>query len=398
MQARAVTAEPMYPMPYRASTHRSPSPHTPWRRHRRAALLVAAISAWWLLYGLMLASQLVDMTSATGDLFTWRRALIHAAGSTAPWIPLTLLAYRVVSRFPVGRAHAWRHAAINLALIAGFIVFKAVYARVTNPVFDWYPLLPPLREILVTSVGNNLILGITVVAMLHGIVYFEQNEQRQQQLDALEQNLAVARLEAVKARLNPHFLFNALNSVAELMQVDVEQAERMLIAISDMLRDGLRADQHHERPLRDELRQVADYLMIEGIRLGRRLRSRVDVDDACMDIPVPTLSLQPLVENAIVHAIARSREPGWVTIGGWMDGQHLHLSIENSRATEGAREDGNGMGQRSVKERLHLLYGDRARLQVHDAGADVYRVHLRVPLPGSRVLPAANAEGVGTCP
>lgn len=131
MQARAVTAEPMYPMPYRASTHRSP-----WRRHRRAALLVAAISAWWLLYGLMLASQLVDMTSATGDLFTWRRALIHAAGSTAPWIPLTLLAYRVVSRFPVGPAHAWRHAAINLALIAGFIVFKAVYARVTNPVFD----------------------------------------------------------------------------------------------------------------------------------------------------------------------------------------------------------------------------------------------------------------------
>ncbi|AUZ54059.1 hypothetical protein B1L07_01710 [Stenotrophomonas acidaminiphila] len=316
----------MYPMPYRASTHRFPSPHTPWRRHRRAALLVAAISAWWLLYGLMLASQLVDMTSATGDLFTWRRALIHAAGSTAPWIPLTLL--------------------------------------------------PPMREILVTSVGNNLILGITVVAMLHGIVYFEQNEQRQQQLDALEKNLAMARLEAVKARLNPHFLFNALNSVAELMQVDVEQAERMLIAISDMLRDGLRADQHHERPLRDELRQVADYLMIEGIRLGRRLRSRVDVDDACMDIPVPTLSLQPLVENAIVHAIARSRAPGWVAVGGWMDGQHLHLSIENSRGTEGAREDGNGMGQRSVKERLHLLYGDRARLEVHDAGPDVYRVHL----------------------
>ena len=86
-------------------------------------------------------------------------------------------------------------------------------------------MLPPLGEVLLTSIGNNLILGITVMAMLHGIVYFEHVEQREQQLDALEKNLAMARLEAVKARLNPHFLFNALNSVAELMQVDVEQAD-----------------------------------------------------------------------------------------------------------------------------------------------------------------------------
>lgn len=361
------------------------------------ALLVVAIAAWWLLYGLMLAGQLVDMRSADGEVFTWRRALLHATGSTAPWVPMTLLAYLVVSRFPVGRAHFWRHTAIHLALVAGFIVFKAVYALATNPVFDWYPVLPPLEEVLVTSIGNNLILGITVMAMLHGIVYFEHVEQREQQLDALEKNLAMARLEAVKARLNPHFLFNALNSVAELMQVDVEQADRMLIAICDMLRDGLRADQLQERPLRDELRHVTNYLMIERIRLGRRMSSDVRVDEACMDIPVPTLSLQPLVENAVVHAIARSRVPGWLAIRAWTQGQHLHLSIENSRAAEGARRDGNGMGQRSVRERLHLLYADRARLETFDAEPDIYRVRLQVPLPGTAVPPAALAQGPGAC-
>lgn len=364
----------------------------PARSRARAATLVAAVLAWWALYGLMLSTQLVDMTSAGGEVFSWRRALAYAYGSTWTWAPMTLLAYLLVSRFPLGRVRFWRHAAINAALVAGFIAFKAVYAQASNPIFDWYPVLPPASELLATSVKNNLILGIMVVAMVHGVVYFERMEEREHTLAALRTNLALARLEAVKAQLNPHFLFNALNSVAELMQVDVDQADRMLLAICEMLRDGLRSDQTQERPLRDELTHVMNYLMIEEIRLGPRMSSRIDVEERCIDIPVPALSLQPLVENAVVHAIARSRAPGWVHISGRVDGPDLHLAIENSRAAEGGRAGGNGMGQRAVEERLQLLYGERGQLRKVEDDPDVYRVHLRVPLPGTRGSPAASTE------
>ncbi len=363
----------------------------------RFAVLVAAITGWWTLYGLMLARQLVDMRSAAGEVYGWSGALTYAVGSTWAWVPMTVAAYLVVSRFPLGGGRVGKHLAINAGLVIGFIVAKAVYAWLSNPIFDWYPTRPPLLDVLGTSVSNNLILGLMVVAMVHGLVYFEHMEDREHRVTALEKSLALARLEAVRAQLNPHFLFNALNSVAELMQTDVDQADRMLVAICDMLRDGLRADTLQERPLRDELAHVRNYLMIEGIRLGSRVDVRVRVDDDCLDLPVPTLSLQPLVENAIVHAIARSRTPGWVEVSAWRDAVALHLSVQNSRAVEGARTDGNGLGQRAVEERLRLLYGERGRLHRDDRDPEVYRVALQVPLPDPRPLPDASAAGDATC-
>ncbi|RDZ27297.1 sensor histidine kinase [Lysobacter silvisoli] len=360
---------------------------------RRASILVAGVVAWWTLYALMLAGQMVDLRSASGQAYGWPQALVSAFGSSWAWVPMTLAAYLSVSRFPLGRKRFLAGLAINVGLIAGFIVFKAIYAVVTNPIFDWYPALPPVTEILVTSLRNNVILGVMVVATIHGVVYFERMEEREHRLAALETNLALARLEAVKAQINPHFLFNSLNSVAELMQVDIEQADRMLVAICEMLRDGLRADQKQERPLRDELKHVTNYLMIEEIRLGERMTSHIRVDEACLDVPVPSLSLQPLVENAVVHAIARSRTPGWVSVTGWIDGADLHVSVENSRALEGARKGGNGMGQRVVEERLRLLYGDRGRMHKHEQETDVYRVQIQVPLPERGDPSGRSAQG-----
>lgn len=370
---------------------------TPRRPRVRFAVLVAAITGWWTLYGLMLARQLVDMRSADGEVHGWTGALTYAVGSTWAWVPMTVAAYLVVSRFPLGGRHLGRNAAINTGLVVGFIVTKAGYAWLSNPVFDWYPTRPPLLDLLATSVGNNLILGIMVVAMVHGIVYFEHSEDREHRVTALEKSLALARLEAVRAQLNPHFLFNALNSVAELMQTDVDQADRMLVAICDMLRDGLRADALQERPLRDELKHVTNYLMIEEIRLGQRMSARLRVDPACLDVPVPTLCLQPLVENAIVHGIARSRAPGWVEVAGWREGSTLHLSVENSRAAEGARKDGNGTGQRSVEQRLRLLYGERGQLHRDDSDPETYRIALQVPLPDPRPLAALRAGEEAPC-
>ena len=119
---------------------------TPRRPRVRFAVLVAAITGWWTLYGLMLARQLVDMRSAAGEVYGWSGALTYAVGSTWAWVPMTVAAYLVVSRFPLGGGRVGKHLAINAGLVIGFIVAKAVYAWLSNPIFDWYPTRPPLLD------------------------------------------------------------------------------------------------------------------------------------------------------------------------------------------------------------------------------------------------------------
>ena len=189
-----------------------------------------------------------------------------------------------------------------------------------------------------------------------------------------------ALLEALRAQLNPHFLFNALNSVAEMVHIDGELADRMLVALSALLRDALKQEPQQERPLREEIAAIEHYLTIEKIRLGERLQVRWDVDPACLEAPVPVLILQPLVENAIVHAIARRKASGMLAIAASDAGDTLLLRVENSAAPDDGDRRGNGIGLRSVADRLHLLYGERARMQRIDVGSGAYGVELRLPL------------------
>lgn len=358
--------------------------------------VLVGIVLWWALYGLMLASQVVGMVSAEGATLTWPKALIYAYGGTWTWVPMSCIAYYLAKHFTIGKHHLWRNIAIHVATVTAFILFKGLYMYFTNPIFGWYGTLPPLQEVIDTSARLNLMLGFMVVGMAHGVAYFERTEDRERAMAELERSLALTKLEALRSQLNPHFLFNALNSVAELMQTDVDKADRMLVAICDMLRESLRTDNTNERPLREELRHVSNYLTIEGIRLGDRMTSLVNVDNACLDIPVPALSLQPVVENAIIHSIARTRSPGWVEISAWVDDQDLNITVINSAINVPEKKTGNGVGLKSVSDRLTLLYGARGKIHQSDSDKDTYKVHIVVPLknnglPGDKIRAEARA-------
>lgn len=350
---------------------------------KRVVRRVASIVAWWSLYGLMMATQIVGITSPAGTQLTWSGALSYAYGSVWPWIPMTIAIYFLASTFPLGRKDWWRSLAIYVVAIGVFIVCKGAYAYYTNPIFGWYSVLPSFRDVLVSSVSNNMMLGWMVVGVAHGVVYYERTQERDRVLADLERSLVNARLEALRSQLNPHFLFNALNSVAELMRLDVDQADRMLVAICEMLRDSLKSHDAPERRLGEELHQLTSYLTIEEIRLGDRMSSTIEAEETCLDIPVPVLSLQPVVENAIVHSIARTREPGWVSVKCWIDGSDLQICIMNSTCARVDRpHSGNGIGLRLVADRLTLLYGDRGRIRHGRLADDVYEVRIAVPIPG----------------
>jgi len=227
-------------------------------------------------------------------------------------------------------------------------------------------------------VARNLM--ISLIASLVFVRYLALYRQWRIQVRA-EAN---ARLDALQARIRPHFLFNSLNTVASLIRTRPADAEESLLDLSDLLRTGLRPGASHA--LADELELVRGYLRIESQRLGDRLR--VDwriADDLPLDQQIPALLLQPLVENAIVHGIAGLPEGGRLRIvARAVDGGRWCLRVENpwpgdrEMPAASGTNGGNQMALDNIRQRLELAYGDRASLKI-DRTADLFSAEIRVP-------------------
>jgi hypothetical protein len=197
---------------------------------------------------------------------------------------------------------------------------------------------------------------------------------------ALEQMLAAreAELSALKAQVSPHFLFNALNSIAGLAASEPETVRRTTVALADFLRASLRAARCRTITLAEELDLVEAYLGIEKIRFGARLTVARRVADAVLAVPVPPLILQPLVENAVVRGIAHLVEGGAVTIEAHADDAGLRLSVTNPYDPATAGRGGEGLGMANVRARLAAAYGPGGELVAHAAGG-TFRAELRLP-------------------
>ncbi len=181
---------------------------------------------------------------------------------------------------------------------------------------------------------------------------------------ASEAEALVAKNRLLQGQVHPHVLFNALNGLAELVHKDPKAAEDAIRHLSDLLRRLLRASEHLSLPLWEERKIVADYLALEAIRLGDRLRIRWEWDEALDDIEVPPLLLQPLVENAIKHGIAPSIPGGEVVIRARSEGGMIRLEVWNSGAPFRERGGAGGIGIRNLRSRLTLHFGSAAELQL----------------------------------
>ncbi|HEY5807296.1 MAG TPA: histidine kinase [Povalibacter sp.] len=347
----------------------------------RSSFVVWLALLWWTAYAVLFASQVVSMNEQAGQPADWTAALRYSFGGWMTWVPLTLGIVWLVRRYPIERGSLARSTAVLTVGVLAVIFLRGAYVYLTNPVFGWYETLPAFSAVLLTSLSNNLMMAWTVVAVAHALVFYERARDRERRLSEVERSLVATQLEALRSRLHPHFLFNALNSVAEIVHADAELADRMLVSLSTLLRESLRTDERLERPLQAELVLLRHYLTIESIRLGHRLEVAIDIPDACMNVPVPTLILQPLVENAIVHAIARRRTPGKLQVSAHLLDRILCVQISNSRGPDSGRGDGNGLGLELVTRRLELMYGARGSLEHIDTDAETYTVALKIPAP-----------------
>jgi sensor histidine kinase YesM len=264
--------------------------------------------------------------------------------------------------------------------------------------------VPDTGELFLTSVRLNLFPTWLLIGVAHAVLFAERARQRERQTAELQGRLAQARLEALSAQLNPHFLFNALNSIAELLHQDPEAADRMLVGLGTLLRRSLDTGRLQEVPLHEELRLLDHYVDIEKVRLGSRLHLDWRIEPAALDACVPHLVLQPLVENAIHHAVSRRATPGHVSVSVRRADGHLVLEVQDDgrdgapghKVTvqqNGANGANGGVGLSNTRARLECLYGADHRLDVEPAPDGGTIARLVVPLRGASAAPAVRLSG-----
>jgi two-component system sensor histidine kinase AlgZ len=213
--------------------------------------------------------------------------------------------------------------------------------------------------------------ALTILATVALLVYFDLRGR------ALSPALAEARLQALQARIRPHFLFNSINAVLSLIRQDPVRAERALEDMADLFR-VLMADNRQLAPLAREVELCREYLNIEQLRLGERLMVEWHVDRMPQDALIPPLVVQPLLENAVYHGIEPRASPGIVSINIYLARDQVHIVLRNPYQHEGNHHAGNKMAFANIRERLALHFDAEASLTAR-VGDDVYQVHIVMP-------------------
>ena len=290
---------------------------------------------------------------------SWPAAFAISATDWLVWAALVPLILWLGDRFPLSRR---RLLSVPLHIIACLVL---VFAKTVAAETLIVPALVGVDRQPASFLKVYVGVATYFAVLAAGWALRASRDRRERAVHAarLQSDLREAELEALKMRLHPHFLFNTLNGIAGLMRDDVESADAMLTKLADLLRMSLETSRVQEVPLGDELEFVRTYLDIQRIRFGERLRIDIDVPRELHTLLVPSLSLQPLLENAVQHGVSRREGPTSLLLRASAANATLEISVEDDGPGP-PDEITEGHGLRTTKERLARLYGSYGRLEL----------------------------------
>ena len=339
----------------------------------RLRLLLVAWALVGAMLGLLVPALIPDVTIGQGLLFGLPMGLIAA--------PVSLSAWYLCRAMPLDRTSAVRVAITALAAASVTAVLWAGLGRL------WWRALERIGGL---SVPANVPVLLTLLAGLGALAYLLAVTVHYM-LQAFEGSAAAARhalllqvaqrdaeLRALRAQVDPHFLFNSLNSIAGLIPSDRDKARLMCTMLGDFLRDSLTLGSEQRIPLAREVALAEQYLRVEQVRFGDRLTVRAAVTPGGTSVPVPPLILQPLVENAVRHGIATRLDGGLIEIAASRAGERAVVVVTNPRDPDLGRP-GTGFGLEIVRRRLTATFGDRAALAIEPL-PESYRVVVTMPV------------------
>lgn len=288
------------------------------------------------------------------------------------------------------QARLWK--VVLTCMLASFPLGMLCSASAFDAAIRFSRVRPPFRWVdVITATPSGWYALIAWVSFYFGIKHYLALEEKHRQLIATEILAQEAQLRALRFQLQPHFLFNTLNAISTLvLDNQPSVATEMIGKLAHLLRSTLDAPDLHTIPLSDELAVTEEYLAIEEVRFGDRLTVRWDIDQTLVDTIVPRLILQPLVENAVRHGIARRPQGGFILVKTHREGNCLQLLIENEPPEESVAMllDGvpriGGVGLENVRQRLEQMYGTESSMHTTTNVRGNYEVSLRMPLSMNR--------------
>jgi len=315
---------------------------------RNTTSLGAYLGLWTIL-----AAAMAALIRIPTDL-TWSQALSAAVPLCLFYAFVCLTPWYLCRAFPLGTQRVTR---LIVNQLAAAILACSLWIAVTRLLAYVLDLGPRLNPAIPQLIVVGLMLYLTSIALHYALLAVEASREAALQTRDAE-------LRALKSQINPHFLFNSLNSISALTSTDPGRAREMCVLLSDFLRKTLGLGERESITWREELELARTYLGVEQVRFGARLQVEMQVEDACSECQVPPLVLQPLIEHAIKHGIATMVDGGIVRLQGHVENGKLSVRVENSFDPEAPSPRRHGLGLRNVRSRLQTRFGDAARLNL----------------------------------
>jgi sensor histidine kinase YesM len=329
----------------------------------------------WFLYALTMLFFAYLFDQNLSAIFWKRIVLLISLG-----LILTHILRFFIHRYkllPPLKGNMW---AIFFLLVVLTCVAYSFMSSVLIQWFGWY------RKELNGNIGLRFLytlFDVSPIIFVWSSIYYLWHyveDARNQEVDKikLESLVKELALKTIKSHINPHFIFNALNSIRALVDENPERARTAITELSNLLRSSMQADKAETTSLECELNIVKDYLALEHIRFEDRLQIEYDIDEDTLDQPVPPMMLQTLVENAIKHGISKTKEGGLIKIISDFKGNHHELVVQNTGTLNGSYNV-DGFGISSTQNRLQLLFGNKASFELKDIQGN--RVQAKVEMP-----------------
>ncbi len=345
------------------------------------------IFLWWLAFALFDAIKTVAVMRTEGMHHNWPVLFVIEALFWLPWAFATWFIIWLVHRVRAApRYVAWgAHVATALCANVTFAAWTTFLVVTFRPFGSDYPkeALPAFQSGILDDLLTTILFYALILSMNHVFESRERLMTQNMQLAQLNEQLAHAQLSALRRQIEPHFLFNALNSIAGLIRESKsKEAIAMLVSLSDFLRRTLSESNRQEVPLSEELDFVQQYLATQKVRFAERLQLSVDVPVELQNAAIPNLILQPLVENAIKHGIAKIKEGGAVRIAASMRDNQLRISVSNDGPSLEAdwQHGSTGVGVTNGRARLRALYGDAESVVMNPRSHGGVEVAITMPL------------------
>ncbi|MDH5764467.1 MAG: histidine kinase, partial [Gammaproteobacteria bacterium] len=292
------------------------------------------------------------------------------------FLSMLMLWIGLINAAALCRARRWLNTLTNQSgIIMSFSLMMLVSLTVCLAVLainEWMQL-----DDVTSPLGHYFLARIMLIsAVIYAVIlrYFYMQQQWKIHIQAHSK----AEIQALRARIRPHFLFNSMNTIASLIAISPDKAEKAVEDLSDLFRASLR--EKNSNTLADELNLTKSYLAIETLRLEERLSIKWDIDQSLMEAEIPALCIQPLAENAIYHGIEPLMEGGTISITARPKDGKLELCVSNPLGNGTiSKHNGNHMAQENIQQRLHLVYGDNASFSIKERD-DTYSVILEIPL------------------